>query len=173
MATPTPTYFDTQETEEEVINKVIDGTLGILKSCLNSTTVKRVVYTSSSAAVMFSDNNAQVTDESCWSDVDYIKTLKSFASLYWISKTLVEKRALEFAQEHGLDLVTVIPPFIVGPFICPNLPTSVEAALAMIFGKYYCGPNWRSHRSGGDSNTIEPKFIDIFYDNFICDACSN
>ena len=45
-------------------------------SCLNSTTVKRVVYTSSCAAVILSDNNAQVTDESCWSDVDYIKTLK-------------------------------------------------------------------------------------------------
>ena len=143
MATATPAHFNTQETEEEVIKKVIDGTLGILKSCLNSTTVKRVVYTSSSAAVMFSDNNAQVTDESCWSDIDYIKTLKSFASPYFISKTLVEKRALEFAQEHGLDLVTVIPPFIVGPIICPNLPTSVEAALAMIFGKYYCRPNWR------------------------------
>ena len=121
---------------------------------------------------MFSDNNAQVTDESCWSDVDYIKTLnlKSFASPYTISKTLVEKRGLEFAQEHGLDLVTVIPPFIVGPFICPNLPASVEAALAMIFGKYYCGPNSRSHRSGDDLFRL---FIDIFYHNFICDACSN
>ncbi|EEF36026.1 vestitone reductase [Ricinus communis] len=134
VATPTPGHY-TEEPEEVVTRKAIDGTIGILKVCLNSKTVKRVVYTSSTSAVDFNDKNAQVMDESFWSDVDYIKALNSFASPYWVSKTLAEKKALEFAEEHGLDLVTVIPSFVVGPFICPNLPASVEAALAMIFGK--------------------------------------
>ncbi|XP_050213366.1 vestitone reductase-like [Mercurialis annua] len=137
VATPTPSHFDTDEPEEAVINKTIDGTIGILKVCLKySNTVKRVVYTSSTAAVDFNDKkNMEIMDESFWSDVGYIKALNSFASSYWISKTLAEKKAIEFAEENGLDLVTVIPSFVVGPFICPNLPDSIEAALAMVFGK--------------------------------------
>ncbi|KAF2298210.1 hypothetical protein GH714_018621 [Hevea brasiliensis] len=54
-------------------------------------------------------------DESFWSDVDYIRALNSFASPYWISKMLAEKRALEFAEEHGLDLVTIIPSLLSAP----------------------------------------------------------
>ncbi|EEF50387.1 cinnamoyl-CoA reductase, putative [Ricinus communis] len=131
-----PTYFDPKEPEEVVLKRAIDGTNGILKVCLNSRTVKRVVYTSSAAAVGFNDKNAQVMDESFWSDINYIKSLNPFARAFWVSKTLAEKKVLEFAVEHGLDLVTVVPAFVVGPFICPNLPASVEAALAMIFGKY-------------------------------------
>lgn len=77
-----PTHFDSGESEEVVISKAIDGTLGILRVCLNSKTVKRVVYTSSASAVDFNNKTAQVMDESFWSDVDYIKALNSFASSY-------------------------------------------------------------------------------------------
>ncbi|KDP28755.1 hypothetical protein JCGZ_14526 [Jatropha curcas] len=137
VATPTPTHFETNEPEEVVIKKAIDGTLAILNVCLNSKTVKRVVYTSSTAAVDLNDESKTVSvmDESFWSDVNFIKDLNSFASPYWISKALTEKKALEFAVENGLELVTIIPSFVVGPFICPNLPASVEAALAMVLDK--------------------------------------
>ncbi|XP_065859401.1 vestitone reductase isoform X2 [Euphorbia lathyris] len=136
VATPTPAHFE-NEPDEVVIKKTIDGTIGILKLCLESKTVKRVVYTSSTAAIDFSEKSGDVMvmDESFWSDVDYIKKLKSFASSYWVSKTLTEKTALEFSERNGLDLVTVIPSYVVGPFICPNLPASLEVALSMILGK--------------------------------------
>lgn len=62
--------------------------------------------------------------------------LKSPFGPYLISKTLTEKTTLEFAEEHGLDLVTVIPSFIVGPFICPKFPGSVHTAMSMILGKF-------------------------------------
>ena len=112
----------------------INGSLGILKSCLRSKTVKRVVYTSSIAAVYFNGKNVEMMDESYWTDVDYVRELKSYVSSYAISKTLTEKAVVEFAAEHGLDLVTVIPPMVVGPFICPKMQGSVRAALAPILG---------------------------------------
>ena len=134
----TPVDFEHKEPEEVIVKRTIDGTLGILKACLNSKTVKRVVYTSSAAAVSNNDKVVDTMDESYWSDVDYIRSVMlhdSFAS-YMISKTLTEKKAAEFAQEHGLDLVTLIPPFIVGPFICSKFPGSVHTSLAMILGTY-------------------------------------
>lgn len=37
-------------------------------------------------------------------------------SSYAISRTVSE-----LATEHGLDLVTIIHPIVVGPFICPKM----------------------------------------------------
>jgi nucleoside-diphosphate-sugar epimerase len=98
--------------------------------------VKRVVLTSSASAVAFNGSGVEMMDEAYWSDVDYIKASNLPIGLYFISKTLTEKRALEFAQEHGLDLVTLAPTYIHGPFICPNMPSSVHISLAMVLGKF-------------------------------------
>uniref|UniRef100_A0A2P2M9A9 NAD-dependent epimerase/dehydratase domain-containing protein n=1 Tax=Rhizophora mucronata TaxID=61149 RepID=A0A2P2M9A9_RHIMU len=130
----TPVDLETKEPEEVVTKRTIDGALGILKACLDSKTVKRVVYTSAAAAVVFNNSGADVMDETFWSDVGYIKATKPYGASYMISKTSTEKRVIEFAAEHGLDLVTLTPPFIVGPFICPKLPGSVHSSLAMILG---------------------------------------
>ncbi|KAJ6390946.1 hypothetical protein OIU77_025035 [Salix suchowensis] len=54
-------------------------------------------------------------DESYWSNVDYLEASNLPLRPYFISKTLTEKRALEFAEEHGLDLVTLIPSYVLGP----------------------------------------------------------
>uniref|UniRef100_A0A6N2L7F9 NAD-dependent epimerase/dehydratase domain-containing protein n=1 Tax=Salix viminalis TaxID=40686 RepID=A0A6N2L7F9_SALVM len=134
VATPLPLDFGKGEPEEVVIERAINGTLGILRACLNSKTVKRVVYTSSASAVVFNDSGEEMMDESYWSNVDYLKASNLSLRPYFISKTLTEKRALEFAEEHGLDLVTLIPTYILGPFICPNMPASVLASLAMVLG---------------------------------------
>ena len=112
----------------------VEGTLGILKACLNSKTVKRVVYTSSTAAVVLNDKGGDIKDESSWTDVDFLKALNYWGQSYMISKTITERSALDFAQEHGLDLVTVTPSFVVGPFICPRFPGSVNTALALVLG---------------------------------------
>ncbi|GAV60234.1 Epimerase domain-containing protein [Cephalotus follicularis] len=130
----TPVDFGKNEAEEVVTKRAIDGTLGILKACLKFKTVKRVVYTSSASAVALNGKDLDLMDESFWSDVDFIRSMKSFLGPYMISKTLTEKAALQFAKEHGLDLVTLIPSFVIGPFICPKFPSSVNATLAMILG---------------------------------------
>ncbi|WRX10666.1 NAD-dependent epimerase/dehydratase - like 6 [Theobroma cacao] len=95
-----PMDFQDNEPEAVVTKRAIDGALGILKTCLRSKTVKRVVFTSSIASVYFNNKDVDMMDET----------------------------------EHGLDLLTVIPPLVVGPFICPKLTGSVRAALAPILG---------------------------------------
>ncbi|XP_055807202.1 vestitone reductase-like isoform X2 [Solanum dulcamara] len=127
-----PIDFENKETEETITQRSIDGTIGILLACLESKTVKRVVYTSSAATVF--GGNSNIIDESSWTDVDLIRTSKAFASSYTISKTLTEKTALEFAEKIGIDLVTVIPTWIHGPFITPQIPDSVRSSMEMILG---------------------------------------
>ena len=129
--------FEGKESEQVLTERTINGTLGILKACLKCKTVKRVVFTSSAAAVTFNGKNVDIMDESFWSsdqDHDIIKF--PYAKSYTKWKTLSERAALQFAEETGLDLVTLIPPYVAGPFICPKLPGSVHHILAMLFGTY-------------------------------------
>ncbi|XWS45929.1 hypothetical protein CRYUN_Cryun14cG0021600 [Craigia yunnanensis] len=130
-----PMDFQDNEPEAVVTKRAIDGALGILKACLGSKTLKKVVFTSSIASVYFNKKNVDMMDESFWTDVDYVRSeLDSYVRSYAISKTLTEKAVVEFATEHGLDLVTVIPPMVLGPFICPKMQGSVRAALAPVLG---------------------------------------
>ncbi|TYH63178.1 hypothetical protein ES332_D07G172200v1 [Gossypium tomentosum] len=74
-------------------------------------------------------------DESFWTDVDFVRQkLSPNAHSYIISKTLTERAVLDFGAQHGLDVVTVIPSFVVGPFICPKFPGSVRTSLALVLG---------------------------------------
>ncbi|KAK8492273.1 hypothetical protein V6N13_036978 [Hibiscus sabdariffa] len=131
----TPVDFGNKESEEIVTERAISGTLGILKACMKSGTVKRVVYTSSASAVVCNDQDVGMMDESFWTDVDFVREkLNPNLTSYMISKTLTEKAAIEFGAQHGLEVVTVIPSFVVGPFICPKFPGSVRSALALILG---------------------------------------
>ncbi|KAK7374139.1 hypothetical protein VNO80_07565 [Phaseolus coccineus] len=134
--TATPIDFAVNELEEVVTRRTIEGALGILKAAVKSRTVKRVIYTSSASTVSFTGPEPQdVVDESAWSDVDLLRSLKPFGWSYAISKVLTEKAVLEFGEQNGLEVVSLVPPFVVGRFICPKLPDSVERALVLLFGK--------------------------------------
>ncbi|KAL0464652.1 UNVERIFIED_CONTAM: Vestitone reductase [Sesamum latifolium] len=141
-----PLDYQNEETEETITNKCIAATLGILTACVETKSVRRVVYTSSVSTVMFNDEveGGAVLDEGWWSDVDYIRNEKFRGASYYISKTLTERAALEFAEKHSLDVVTVNLTWTHGPFICPNWPLSVNSALAMMIrnqNQIQCFPN--------------------------------
>ncbi|KAF4393001.1 hypothetical protein G4B88_011996 [Cannabis sativa] len=109
------------------------------KACLASKTVKRVVYTSSSAAisVLNDETGQQVADESSWSDVDWYRSQKRMGISYVAAKTKTEKAMFEFGEKFGLDIITLNPSLVLGPFICPTLPGSVAMGLTMILGDTY------------------------------------
>ncbi|XP_057745751.1 vestitone reductase-like isoform X2 [Arachis stenosperma] len=57
-----------------------------------------------------------VLNESFWSDMDYLRASKIDGWFYSVSKTLAEKAVLEFGKEKGLDVVTLVPTFVIGPW---------------------------------------------------------
>ena len=129
-----PVDFEEKEPSETMTKRSVEGTIGILKGCLKSKTVKRVLYTSGTVVVVYNNNDEEIMDENSWSDIDVVKSLKPLGWSYVISKTITERAALEFAEQHGLDLLTLVPSFVVGPFICSGFPGSVYMTLAMILG---------------------------------------
>lgn len=132
---------NSNETEEIVTKRTVQGLMGILKSCVDAKTVKRFFYTSSAVTVFYgagsgAGGNGGEVDESVWSDVEVFRNQeeKRVSSSYVVSKMAAETAALEFGGNNGLEVVTVVLPLVVGPFISPSLPSSVFISLAMIFG---------------------------------------
>lgn len=54
-----------------------------------------------------------------------------------MSKTLAEKTAWKFAEEHSIDLVTVIPSLMAGPSLTPDIPSSVGMATCLLSGTFF------------------------------------
>ncbi|MBO8589919.1 NAD-dependent epimerase/dehydratase family protein, partial [Staphylococcus aureus] len=73
-------------------------------------------------------------DENCYSDIEFCRKVKMTGWMYFVSKSLAEKAAWDFAKENNIDLITVIPTLVVGPFIMPSMPPSMITALALITG---------------------------------------
>lgn len=136
-----PLDFDGKETEESKTKRSVEAAIGILQASVKAKTVKKVVYTSGVFAIMF-DKGKEIVDENSWSDLDTIRSLKLDLA---IAKVLTEKACMEFAEKNGLDLVTVIPSWIHGPFITPNLSGSLRVApLALFFGDKHALKNYAS-----------------------------
>ncbi|KAI8025073.1 hypothetical protein LOK49_LG02G00603 [Camellia lanceoleosa] len=158
------------ESDEVITKRSLEGTLGILQSCVDSKTVKRVVYTSSAATVMFRGTDQGLMDERYWTDVEFYKEKKLMLSSYVISKTKTEMAVLEFADKHGLDVVSVIPSLVVGPFICPNLPSLVFMAMAMIFDKIegFKTPSLSSKKLLDSGFKFKYGLDEMFDEAFLC-----
>ncbi|KAL7234390.1 hypothetical protein ACSBR1_017901 [Camellia fascicularis] len=118
----------------ELIDPALKGTVNVLRSCVKVPSIKRVVLTSSMAAVMC--NQRMLTpglhmDETWFSDPLFCKESKLW---YQLSKTLAEEAAWKFAKENGIDLTVINPGWVIGPLLQPTLNATVEVVLNVING---------------------------------------
>ncbi|AQK96914.1 Dihydroflavonol 4-reductase [Zea mays] len=130
----TPTDFESKDPENEVIKPTVEGMIRILRACKEAGTVRRIVFTSSAGTVCVEERQRPVYDHDNWSDVDFCRRVKMTGWMYFVSKSLAEKAAVAYAAEHGLDLVSVIPTLVVGPFLSAAMPPSLVTALALVTG---------------------------------------
>ncbi|KAI3863340.1 hypothetical protein MKX03_023280 [Papaver bracteatum] len=91
----------------EILKSTLRGVLNVMKSCKKAKTVKRVIFTTSAGTVNVEENQKPVYDESPWSDLDFIRNTKMTGWMYFVSKTLTEKAAQEFAEENNIHLISV------------------------------------------------------------------
>ncbi|GLT38961.1 hypothetical protein SLA2020_131740 [Shorea laevis] len=119
----------------ELIDPAVKGTLNVLKSCAKVPSIKRVVVTSSMAAVLFNGKPLTpdvVVDETWYSDSAFCDHSKLW---YMLSKTLAEEAAWKFAKENRLDLVTINPGVVIGPILQPTLNLTVKPILNILTGR--------------------------------------
>ncbi|KAK1549708.1 hypothetical protein Q3G72_006543 [Acer saccharum] len=128
----TPMDFESKDPENEVIKPTINGVLDIMNACKKAKTVRRLVFTSSAGTVDVEEHKKPVYDETSWSDLDFIQSVKMTGWMYFVSKSLAEKAAWKFAEENNIDFISVIPPLVVGPFLMPSMPPSLITALSPI-----------------------------------------
>ncbi|CAN6308754.1 unnamed protein product [Urochloa humidicola] len=115
--------------QKQLIMPAVEGTLNVLRAAKEAGGVRRVVVTSSNAAIMPSPE--WPAGERCWTDIDYCEKNGLW---YSVSKTLAEKAAWKFAEEKGLDVVVVNPGTVLGPIIPPTINSSMSVLLRLLQG---------------------------------------
>ncbi|KAJ6755205.1 putative proteinD DEPENDENT EPIMERASE/DEHYDRATASE [Salix purpurea] len=132
--TASPFYHDVKDPQAELLDPAVKGTLNVLGSCAKHPSIKRVVLTSSIAAVAYNGKPRTpdvVVDETWFTDPALCRESKLW---YVLSKTLAEDAAWKFAKEKGMDLVAINPAMVIGPLLQPTLNTSAAAILSLIKG---------------------------------------
>ena len=116
---------------DELIVPAREGTLRVLRASLDAG-VKRVVVTSSVAAIRLSDGAAsRPLDEGDWTDPD-----SPGLTPYVRSKTIAEQAAWDLVRERGEEdrLSVVNPGAIIGPVLNDDLSYSLQAVQRLLEG---------------------------------------
>ena len=133
--TASPFTTDVKDAQKELIDPAVNGTENVLNSAKEVSTVKRVIVTSSCAAI-YTDAIDSVNapggklTEEIWN---------STASLeyqpYSYSKTLAEKKAWEIqASQSAWDLVTINMCLVLGPDLNPHRTTTESMNILKMLG---------------------------------------
>lgn len=128
LASPVP--LQQPKNADEVIRPAREGALNALKAA-NAAGIKRVVLTSSIAAVMFGHGDQHRTfTEKDWTNVDATDVA------YYKSKALAEKAAWDYVAGTDIQLSTVLPGLVLGPALESDYGTSLQLIVEMLKGKY-------------------------------------
>lgn len=147
LHTASPFHFNVTDVKKDLLDPAVIGTTGILKAIKASApSVKKVVITSSFAAIMNPDNHPKVYSESVWNPITWEEALQNPASAYRGSKTFAEKAAWDFVEKEkpNFQISTINPPLVFGPIVhnlssLDTLNTSNQRVRDMIQGKFKDG----------------------------------
>jgi dihydroflavonol-4-reductase len=113
-----PFQLNVKDGQKDLIEPAVAGTRHLLEACANSKALRRVVLTSSVAAVSESSSGVGPFTEDNWNEAANVKE-----SPYSRSKVEAERFAWSFVGLHkadiAWDLVTVNPSGVFGPVLLP------------------------------------------------------
>jgi dihydroflavonol-4-reductase len=114
---------------QDLIRPAVEGTRRVLEAAATAG-IRRVVLTSSVAAVVDLSKGDHLHDEADWCD-----PAKDSATAYEKSKTLAERKAWEIAKARGLDLTTINPSLVLGPPLDAHYGSSLGLVERFLKGK--------------------------------------
>ncbi|RME92977.1 MAG: NAD-dependent epimerase/dehydratase family protein [Bacteroidetes bacterium] len=123
--TASPFVTDVEDPQRDLIDPAVKGTANVLHSANETPSVKRVVVTSSCAAIYTDAIDCQRAPEGKLTEDVWNTTASLDYQPYSYSKTLAEKKAWEIARSQTQwDLVTINPSLVLGPPLNPKSVTS-------------------------------------------------
>lgn len=131
-----PFTIEEPKKESLLINPALEGTLRALNAAKNASKIKKVVLTSSMAAIAYGHNKQLCTPE------DWTDTTQNVGA-YVKSKTIAEKAAWDFINnENSFSMTTINPGMVFGPVLSDDIDgASAELLSKMINGKFPALPD--------------------------------
>ena len=143
MHTASPYTLDAKDPQKDLVDPAVKGTNNVLESCKKAGTVKRVVLTSSMAAITDEPDGEHVLTEADWNTKSSLQR-----NPYYFSKTEAERAGWTFCygadapplegtpSKVGFDYVAINPFMVIGPSLSPGLNTSNQMFVDMLGGAY-------------------------------------
>jgi dihydroflavonol-4-reductase len=124
--------IDVKDAQRDLVDPAVQGTLSMLRAAAANPRVKRVVLTSSMAAVTDSPDGRVLTD------ADWNTTSSLTRNPYYYSKTMAEREAWAFMEREkpSFDLIVINPFLVVGPSHTAAINTSPQTLVDIIKGSY-------------------------------------
>ncbi|KZW00979.1 ketoreductase [Exidia glandulosa HHB12029] len=159
--TASPFHLSATDMQAEMLDPAIKGTTEILEASAKEEQVKRVVLTSSMAAVIDTPSipgpAGKVYSEKDWNSVSIEQALAHPAFAYHGSKTFAERAAFDFMErtKPKFDIVILDMPFIYGPMKNQQSLKSLNTSSAVVYSLISSTP------SAGVPPTQVPLWVDV------------
>jgi dihydroflavonol-4-reductase len=127
-----PYVLNVTSPQRDLVDPAVAGTTAMLRAAARSPRVKRVVLTSSMAAIT-DEPDGRVLTEADWNEKSSLTR-----NPYYFSKTLAERAAWDFMarEKPGFDLVVINPFMVIGPELSGEVNTSNQMFVDMANGTY-------------------------------------
>ena len=142
LHTASPFFIDgIKDPQKQLVEPALQGTRNVLNSVNAVASVKRVVLTSSVAAIMGDAIEARQKADQTFTEQDWNTSSSLSNNPYPYSKVLAERAAWEMAEAQSRwDLVVINPAFVLGPSLSGRSDsTSDNFMRSMVGGQYRTG----------------------------------
>ena len=133
--TASPFTSEIKDPQKDLIDPAVLGTENVLKTANETPTVKRVVVTSSCAAIYCDATDCQKAPNGVLTEEVWNTTASLDYQPYSYSKTLAEQKGWEMMKKQDRwDLVTINPSLVLGPALNPGATTSESMTILKQLG---------------------------------------
>jgi dihydroflavonol-4-reductase len=132
MHVASPYIVDVEDPQRDLVDPALIGTRSVL-SAADAAGIKRVVLTSSAAAITDEPEN-RIYTEADWNEKSSLTR-----NPYYYSKTVAERAAWDFVEEESpsFDLIVINPTGVIGPSIGSGLSTTSSVIADLLNGGVY------------------------------------
>ena len=128
-----PYQLTVADAARDLVQPAVQGTLSMLEACAGAPRVKRVVLTSSMAAITDEPDSTRVLSEADWNDKSSLTR-----NPYYFSKAEAERAAWRFVETRkpAFDLVVINPFIVIGPSMVKAVNESNKILVDLLQGAY-------------------------------------